>query len=344
MIDMRSDTASLPTPEMMAAIQQAKLGDVINDEDPTVKELESLAAEIFGKEAALFTCSGTMSNQIAVMALTERGDEIIVGERSHIYNLEVAALATLSQVQARPVPFVKGYLDPTVVREAIMPVGVQRPRTKLICLENTYDLNRCYPMSAENTAEICRLAHSYGISVYLDGARIFNAAATLGVDVKDLVRDVDALQVCLTKGLGAPFGGLLVGSRAFIERCRLMRQRVGGGLRQGGIVAAPGIVALREMTKRVGEDHENAKALALGLVEIDPTLLDPSDVVANAVTVDVSRTGTEPQVFLEGLLREGIKAKRISETEFRFMTYWNIGPQEVQKALDAVKKVLHPGT
>lgn len=342
MIDMRSDTASMPTAEMMSAIQLAKLGDDISGEDPTVNKLEEIAAEIFGKEAALFTCSGTMSNQIAVMALVGRGDEVIVGERSHIYNLETGGLAALSQVQVRALAFPDGYMDPELVRAAIQPFGVQAPTTRLICLENTYDLNAGIPVTAENTAEICALAHSFGIPVYLDGARIFNAATSLGVSVKDLVRDVDALQVCLTKGLGAPFGAVLAGSREFIDKCKRMRQRVGGGLRQAGIVAAPGIVALSHMSQRLAEDHRNARILARGLKEIDPSLLDSAEVPTNAVTIDIRHTGIRSEDFQSQLLQSGVKIKQIGISKFRMMTYHNIGPQEISHVLDSIKLALKP--
>lgn len=342
MIDLRSDTASMPTPDMMSTIQEAGLGDDILGEDPTVNKLEAVAAELFGKEAALFTCSGTMSNQIAVMALVGRGDEIIVGDRSHIYTLEAGGLAALSQVQVRALPFPGGYMDPSLVEAAIQPLGMQNARTRLICLENTYDLNFGYPVTAENTAEICALAHSYGMPVYLDGARIFNAAISLGVDVKELVRDVDALQVCLTKGLGAPFGAVLAGSREFIDTCKRMRQRVGGGLRQAGIVAAPGIVALTQMPQRLAEDHQNACTLAKGLKAIDGTLLESGEVPSNAVNIDIAQTGIDSKVFLERVQRSGVKIKQVGLTQFRLMTYYNIGPQEIQRALDAVKIALSP--
>jgi threonine aldolase len=326
--------------EMMEAIQTAKLGDDILSEDPTVKQLEKLAADTFGKEAALFTCSGTMSNQIAVMAMAERGDEIIVGERSHIYNLETGGLAALSQVQVRALPFPKGYMDPDMIKAAILPYGIQYAKTKLICLENTYDLNRGYPVTPKNTAEICELAKTHNIPVYLDGARIFNAAAALGVDIKDLTNDVDALQVCLTKGLGAPFGAVLAGSKPFVEKCRRLRQRLGGGLRQAGIVAAPGIVALNKMPQRIYKDNLNAKLLAKGLKEVETTLLDEDSVVTNALTIDISKTGLSSEVFLSGLLQHGIKVKQVGATEFRLMTYYSIGPDEIQKAVDAVRAVL----
>lgn len=342
MIDVRSDTASMPTADMMSAILAAELGDEILGEDPTVRKLEAVAADLFGKEAALFTCSGTMSNQIAIMALTSRGDEVIVGSRSHIYNLEAGGLAALSQVQVRALPFPKGYMDPAVVREAIQPIGMQYATTRLICLENTYDLNQGYPVTAENTAEICALAHSFGIPVYLDGARIFNAATSLGVPVLDLVRDVDALQVCLTKGLGAPFGAVLAGSKEFIETCRRLRQRVGGGLRQAGIVAAPGIVALTQMTHRLEADHQNAAILAAGLKQLDGTLLESTSVPSNAITIDISRTGVDPKAFLQRVNEAGVRIKPIGQTEFRLMTYHNIGSNEIEKILDAVRLGLHP--
>ncbi|MDR1710228.1 MAG: PLP-dependent transferase [Candidatus Accumulibacter sp.] len=339
MIDMRSDTASLPTPAMLEAIRNAPLGDEILGEDPTVKRLEALAAEIFGKEAALFTVSGTMSNQIAVMAFTQRGDEIVVGSRSHIYNLEAGGLSALSQVQPRPLEFPQGRMDPAQVEEAIRPPGVQNARTGLVCLENTYDLNKGYPVTAENTAEVCRAAHGRGVPVYLDGARIFNAAISLGTDVRALTREVDAVQVCLTKGLGAPFGALLMGEKSFIEKCKWLKQRLGGGLRQGGVVAAPGVVALTSMRERLREDHENARRLALGLKEIDATLLDAEDVRSNAVGIDASAARIDPETLLRRLSEEGIKIKRTGPSSFRLMTYPGITREHVETVLAAMKKI-----
>lgn len=341
MIDVRSDTATLPNSEMLDAILKAKLGDEILGEDPTVARLENLAADILGKEAAIFTCSGTMSNQIAVMALTKRGDEIIVGEKSHLYNLEAGGLAALSQVQVRTISCPKGYMDPDLIKVNIMPRQVQYAKTGLICLENTYDLNYGYPVTAENTREVCNIARDYGIPVYLDGARIFNAAVSLKIDVKELVREVDAVQVCLTKGLGAPFGSVLAGNRMFIDECKHLKQRIGGGLRQAGIVAAPGIVALTKMPQRLEEDHVNAQILANGIKEIDSTLLNLDDVVTNAIVLDVSETSISSDDFRLGLLQNGVKVKQIGSSKFRIMTHLNIGQEEIRYILESIRKVFN---
>lgn len=339
-IDARSDTATRPTPAMMEAIGAAALGDEILGEDLTVNRLQELAAELLGKEAALFTTSGTMSNQIAVMALARRGDEVIVGSRSHIYNLETGGLAALSQVQARPLEFPDGYADPALVAAAIRQPGVQNARTGLICLENTYDLNRGCPVTAENTREICELAQARGITVYLDGARLFNAAVALNTTAKELARPVDAVQVCLTKGLGAPYGAVLAGGREFIAECRRLKQRLGGGLRQAGIVAAPGVVALESMVGRLAEDHENAAFLARELHGIEPSLLDPAGVHTNAVNIDISGTGVRAEELLAGLERAGIRIKQVGPVNFRLMTHLNVRRPEVDKILAAVRSIL----
>jgi threonine aldolase len=324
---------------MMAAIRTAPLGDEILGEDPTVRQLEELAADILGKEAALFTASGTMSNQIAVMAFTRRGDEIILGAKSHLYNLEAGGLGALSQVQTRPVDFPKGVADPDLLASLIRPSGVQAARTGLICLENAYDLNMGYPVSAENTRDVCAMARRRGIPVYLDGARIFNAAVSLNIGVKDLAREVDAVQICLTKGLGAPFGSLLLGDRPFIEKCKWLKQRLGGGLRQGGIVAAPGIVALTTMIGRLGEDHENALRLARGLNAIEKSLLDPEEVKTNAVSIDIGNTCLKAEELLSRLLDAGIKIKRTGPTNFRLMTHANIGKEEIDLILETMSAI-----
>jgi threonine aldolase len=235
-IDLRSDTAALPTEGMFDAMRAAELGDDVLGEDVNVRKLEETAARMFGKEAALLVSTGSMANQVAVMVYTQRGQEVIVGAESHMYNLEGAGLAALSQVQARPVSCPKGYFDPAKVAGAIQGTGVQSARTGLICLENTYNLNRGYVMSLENIAEIASLATKNGIPVYMDGARIFNAAAALGIEAEEIARHVDAVQFCMTKGLGAPFGSLLMGRNEFIREARIVRQRIGGGIRHLGLL------------------------------------------------------------------------------------------------------------
>ena len=338
-INLSSDTVTLPTPEMLQAIATAELGDDILGEDPTVRRLEELGAEIFGKEASLLTISGTMANQVAVMTFTQRGQEVILGEESHIYNLEVAALATLSQVQTRPIPCPAGYFDPVMVRNAIQPPGVQKAATGLVCLENTYDLDKGLAITEENTREICAIAHHQNIPVYLDGARIFNAALSLGKNVAELTSPVDALQVCLTKGLSAPLGSLLAGKKEFIAEARRIRQRIGGGMRQAGIIAAAGIIALTKMVDRLAEDHEHAHALTKGLCDIDKRLLR-HPVNTNIVSIDVGKLSIDTEAFFKQVTNSGIKIKSIGDGCYRMVCHRHISLENINYVLVTFNRVI----
>lgn len=338
-IDLRSDAVTLPTKEMLEAIVGAELGDDILGEDPTVKRLEELGATILGKEASLLVISGTMANQVAVMTFTQRGQEVILGDQSHIYNLEVAALATMSQVQVRLISCPAGYFDPVEIENAVQLPGIQEATTGLICLENTYDLNRGFVMSLENTEEIGAIGRKYSIPVYMDGARIFNASLALGKSAKELVTPVDAVQVCLTKGLSAPLGSLLIGKKDFIEEARRMRQRIGGGMRQAGVIAAAGIIALTKMVDRLAEDHENAQVLAQGLNEIDECLLE-YEVQTNIVLIDVGSLGIDGDFFLNQVMQRGIKIKKIGRTSFRMICHYGVTRKEIDKVLIAIREIV----
>src|SRR5699024_8104534 len=234
-IDLRSDTITLPTSEMMETIPQTSLGDDILGEDPTVRKLEKKAARILGMEDALLVISGTMANQIALMNFSQRGQEVIVGKDSHMYNMESAGISALSQVQVRLVDVINGYYNPDNIEESISLGDIQKPKTALICLENTYDLNGGYSVTIDNMKEIMEVANKYNIPIYLDGARIINAATALDVKPKSLCDHVDAVQFCLTKGLGCHLGSILAGSERFIKLAKFNRQRLGGGMRQAGI-------------------------------------------------------------------------------------------------------------
>lgn len=339
MIDLRSDTVTKPTERMRDAMRDAVVGDDILGEDPTVRRLEELGAGIFGKEAGLLVTSGTMANQIAVMAFTERGQEIIVGEETHIYNLEVAALACLCQVQVRTVFVDRGYFDPVEVESAIQKPGIQNAVTGLISLENTYDLNRGYVVTPENTREIVRVAKKYKMPVYLDGARILNAAAAIKKDVKNFVEDVDALQLCLTKGLAAPIGSLLIGSKDFIEKARWIKQRIGGGMRQAGIIAAPGIVAFEDMVGRLSEDHEKALTLAKGLKNIGLGI-DLTQVQTNVIHITLEQPDIYAQEFCFKLADFGVKAKPVGLKEVRMITHKDFPENNINKVIKAVESCL----
>lgn len=339
-LDYRSDTVTLATPAMRQAMFDAEVGDDILGEDPTVRRLEAYGASLFGKEAGLFVVSGTMANQTAVMTLTQRGDEVLVGEESHIYNLEVGGLAALSGVQVRPLRSAEGRFDARTLRAAIRPSGVQSPVSRLLCLENTYDLNRGIPLPVEYIDEMCEIAHSCGLQVYLDGARIFNAAAAVGTDLQTLCRSVDALQVCLSKGLAAPIGSLLVGSREFVEKARWVRQRLGGGMRQAGHIAAAGLVALETMIGRLNEDHQHARMLAEGLAAIDERLVDVSLPLTNVVRVEFGPLGRDSGAMVAALIEHGIKVKPISPTACRMITHWGITEQDIKLTLDILRQIL----
>lgn len=324
MIDLRSDTVTLPTREMLKAMQQAKVGDDILREDLSVRDLEELSAKIVGKEAAMFTVSGTMSNQIAVMTLTERGDEIIVGDKSHIFNLEVGGVAALSQVQVHPVDFRDGQLECLELEKFIRSYGVQFPRSSLLCLENTYDLNLGIAIPAEQIKNISAVAHENGMNVYLDGARIFNAAQKLNIEVYQLCKPVDAVQFCLTKGLCAPFGAILAGSNEFIEKARWFKQRLGGGFRQVGYMAAAAIVALNKAGAQVEEDNRKAECLASLLLEQCPELLKWIPNQTNIIKIDISTFDCNEIWFMQQLKEEQILIKPLGNGTFRLVCHKDI--------------------
>ena len=339
-IDLRSDTVTQPTDEMRRAMMEAEVGDDILGEDPTVDRLEALAAKMLGKEAGLFLISGTMANQVAIMAATLRGDEILVSETSHIYNLEVSGLAALSGVQARPLRSDRGRFDLHEVRKAIRPKGIQSAVTRLICFENTFDLNRGIPLPADYVSEVMAVAHERGVSGYMDGARLFNAAVALGVPASDLTADVDAVMICLSKGLCAPVGSILAGSVDFIDRARWVRQRIGGGMRQAGHMAATGIVALEKMVPRIAEDHANARLLIAKLNEIRPGLVEPTSGQTNVIQASFESAGKTAQFMADELLKRNVKVKPIGDWACRMITHLGIGPNEVEQAVQAIEEVL----
>lgn len=338
-IDLRSDTVTKPTPEMREAMKDAVVGDDILRDDPTVIELEELAAEIFGKEAALFTVSGTMSNEIAVMVYTKPGDEIVVFSDSHIYNLETGGLSAISGVQVRPVKTGNGVYDPEVLGQAIMPEGVQRARTRLICLENSFHLDRGLAVSKEDYKETIRIAREKGIPLFMDGARIFNSAVALQTTVKELTDFCDSVDVCLSKGLAAPIGSMLMGRKDFIEEARRVKQRLGGGMRQAGVIAAPGIIAMTKMVKRLHEDHENAERLRSGLEALG-IKVDREGILTNIVNLDVSPVGLESSSFAGKLSQFNIKVKVCSKANLRMVTHHDIKREDVLFVLEKVETMI----
>ncbi|MGQ9546489.1 MAG: low-specificity L-threonine aldolase [Dehalococcoidia bacterium] len=338
-IDLRSDTVTHPTPEMRKAMFEAEVGDDVYGEDPTVNRLERMAAEIMRKEAALFTSSGTQSNLISVLTHTRHGDEIIVGDQAHILWYEVGGVATLGGVIMRTVPNDSGgRLNPDDIERAIRGKDVHYPQTTLLCLENTH--NRCGGaiLTADYTDKVCDLAHARGLKVHLDGARIFNAAVALRAPVCTLAKNVDSVAFCLSKGLSAPVGSLLCGSSDFIERARKFRKMLGGGMRQAGVIAAAGIVALETMVDRLAEDHANARRLARGLANIKGIRLAQDDVPTNIMMFDLS-----PELsvvdFYKGLEKLGVKVGLRDGGQFRAVTHRMVSSSDIDEALARIEAV-----
>jgi threonine aldolase len=339
-IDYRTDAVTLATYEMRQAMANAEVGDDFEGEDPTVNRLEDMSAKMFGKEAGMFVISGTMANQIAIMAVTQPGDEVLVGEETHIYNLENGGLAALSGVQARPLRSVDGQFDFKDIKRAIRTRGIQSPSSRVLCLENTYDLNQGIPLSAEYMSQVSSLAHEDNLFVYLDGARIFNTAIALDIDTEVLCQSVDAMQFSLCKALSAPVGCMLLGSIKFIERARVIRHRMGGAMAQAGHMAAAGIVALETMIDRIKDDHSNARRLAIGLASIDERLVNVEGTLTNIIQADFSSANKDAAYIAADLNHCGIKVKVIDRAGCRFVTHSGITSEDIDKTIEAVRIII----
>jgi threonine aldolase len=339
-IDLRSDTVTRPSPEMRRAMAEAEVGDDVFIEDPTVNRLQERAATIFRREAALFVPSGTMGNLTCIIAHTRPGQEVICEAAGHVYNYEMASMAAVAGVLPRVVNGEDGILTWEAVSKAIRPKIYYRAQTALISLENTHNMagGTVYPTSIAN--EVCDRAHAAGIAVHLDGARIFNAAAYLGEDVAEMTEKFDSIQFCLSKGLGAPVGSMIVGSREFIERCRSIRKMLGGGMRQAGVLAAAGLLALEHGPQRLHIDHENAKFLANRLVEIPEITIDPTKVQTNIVIFGLKKAGWSSSDFLDALARRGVLAVPVDNEKVRMVTHLDVDRNDVEEAAHAVKEVL----
>ncbi|MFZ4793280.1 MAG: threonine aldolase family protein [Blastocatellia bacterium] len=343
-IDLRSDTVTKPTPAMRRAMAEAEVGDGVYLEDPTVNRLQERAAELFGKEAALFVPTGTMGNQICVKLQSRPGSEVILEERSHIYNYEMGAAAVLSGVTFRPVRGENGILAWNDIRPAIhhgAPYYVTP--TSLITLENSHNMAGGALMPVETIREICDGAHALGIPVHLDGARIFNAAAALGVPVAEIAAPLDTVMFCLSKGLGAPVGSLIVGRRELIREAISLRKLLGGGMRQIGILAAAGLIALEESPALLRLDHQHARRLAEGLAEIPGVAIDPARVVTNIVISDISGTGWTTGDFAAALKSRGVLANGISPREMRFVTHCDVNSEEIGETLRIITAIFSEG-
>lgn len=329
-MDFRSDTVTKPTARMRAAMAEAVVGDDDYGEDPTVHALEEFSADLLHMPQALFMPSGTMANQVAVLAQSARGDEVLVEARAHIYVLEAGSLSFLAGVQPRPLAGERGVLDPQVVRRAFSVGDLHCPATRLLCLENTHNLAGGRVSSVAETAALVAEAHRLGLRVHLDGARLFNAAAHLQVEPHQLCAGVDSAMFCLSKGLGAPVGSVLLGSHEMIEQARKHRKRLGGGMRQAGVLAAAGLVALAEMRDRLVEDHVNAKHLAKGLAEVPGFQVDAAEVQTNIVMADVPNA----ERVVQELARLGILTNALGASQIRFVTHVDVGRKDVEQALD----------
>jgi len=339
-IDLRSDTVTLPTDEMREAINNAEVGDDVYQEDPTINRLEELAAKKLGKEAALFVPSGTMGNLIAVLTHCQRGDEVILEMDSHIYYYEVGGLSAVAGVIPRLIIGDKGILNPQNIKKALREENLHYPKTTLICLENTHNRAGGTIIPPIVTKEICQLAHQRNIAVHLDGARIFNAAIALNIEPALLTKDVDSVMFCLSKGLSAPVGSILTGSKEFIKRARKNRKMLGGGMRQAGILAAAGIIALENMVERLEEDHKNARILGEGLADISGIKVDLATIQTNMVYFDLRESSMDTFQFLPKLAEYNILGSPRPPTKVRLVTHYGINEKDIYTTIKAIKEIV----
>lgn len=348
LIDLRSDTVTLPTPEMREAMYHAEVGDDVYGEDPTINRLEEMAASLTGKEDALFVPTGTMGNAIALLTHCGRGQAVIVGDQSHVYHYERGSASTLGGAPMHVVPTLpNGMLDMQEVREGIIEENDEHEAaTALICIENSH--NRCggTVQSVEEVETLTVLAHGRGVKVHMDGARVFNAAIALNVPVNRLVCDVDSVMFCLSKGLSAPVGSMLAGSCEFIHRARRQRKLLGGGMRQAGVLAAAGIVALERMIERLAEDHANCKQLAKGLARFPQVELDPARVVTNIIIFTLCDSQRLPfsdaaiNAFLQRAQEQGVLLSRMGPHGIRAVTHYGIECADIERALQGIERAL----
>jgi threonine aldolase len=335
MIDLRSDTVTKPTPKMREAIFNANVGDDVYGEDPTINQLEELAAKMLGKESALFVTSGTQGNQLAVLASCSPGDEIIVESESHIFFYEGGAISALAGVQPRAVKGQKGEMNPLDVKNAIRTQDIHFPDTSLICLENTHNRSGGSVVSTDNMKAIYNIAHNASIPVHIDGARLFNAAVASHRNVTDYTQYCDSVQICLSKGLGSPVGSILAGDKNMIQKARKWRKRLGGGLRQAGFLGASGIISLTEMVDRLQEDHRKALKLAEAIENINGiSLVNKPE--TNIVIVNIEKTGMANDEFLEMLKSRGVLAVPFGEGQIRLTTHYDVDEKDIDQAIKAI--------
>ena len=338
-VDVRSDTITQPTDEMREAMRNAVVGDDYYREDPTVTELEELATAKLGKEAGLFVTSGTMGNLVSILTHTQRGDAIILEAEAHIYRCETAHLAAVAGVMPKRVKGNKGILDPADVEEAIFAEGVLYPRTSLVCMENTHNAGGGTCVTPDQMGALRKVADNHEMAIHVDGARIFSAAVALGLDPKELAKDADSLTFCLSKDLACPFGSLIVARKEFINHARKNRQMVGGGMRQAGIMAAAGIVALRTMIDRLSEDHDNARTLAEGMVKLGFEI-DMETVQTNMVFFEVPSEMIDAKKFVQDLDKLGVRVNPPRGKRIRMVTHCGVTREDIDYTLQSVKEVI----
>jgi threonine aldolase len=343
-IDLRSDTVTRPTPSMRKAMAEAEVGDDVYGEDPTVNRLEQRAAEITGKESALFVPTGTMGNTIAIKVHTHHGQEVICDARAHLLDWELSMTAWFAGCLVRTVSSPSGVPRWEHIRTALRSFGQHNAPTACIEIENTHNMlgGRVYPLA--DIDEICQEAHALNLKVHMDGARVFNAATALSQPVARVVRDVDTVMFCLSKALGAPVGSMLCGPAESIAQARLYRKRLGGGMRQAGILAAAGLVALEETPPRLSQDHANARLFAEAIQRLPGIHLDPATVETNIVIFDVSATGSSPQAISGALKSRGILLNGINDRQLRAVTHYDVSAEDRAVAAEALRDVLAGGT
>ena len=339
-VDLRSDTVTKPTPEMRRAMAEAEVGDDVYGEDPTVNRLEARAAEIFEREAALFVPTGTMGNAIAMRMHTRPGQEVVCEQNGHIYNYEMASMSAIAGCLARPVPTQNGILTWPLVKAALRLNSPFRAWTGMVACENTHNMAGGRVLPTEIAEEICDECHELSIPVHLDGARIFNAAVALGKSVGEITRKFDSIMFCVSKGLGAPVGSLLVGSRDFIAQARRHRKVLGGGMRQVGVLAAAALVALEKSPPHLHIDHENAKVLAEALAKIPGIRLDPKEVVTNIIVFDVSGTGMTAEDISQKLKGNRVIANGVGPYTMRMVTHYDVDRAGCLRAAQALARIV----
>ena len=339
-VDLRSDTVTKPTPEMRRAMAEAEVGDDVYGEDPTVNRLEQAAASVFGREAAIFVPTGTMGNQIAIKIHTQPGQEIICEERAHVYNWEMATLSSFSGCIVRPVRAGAGVLTwHEHIRRVVAPKIYYRAQTGLIVLENTHNMAGGTVSPVEVMDEVCASAREVGIPVHLDGARIFNAATHLGRPVAEITKGFDSVMFCLSKGLGAPVGSILVGGKGFIEKARIYRKALGGGMRQAGILAAAGLIALEKMATRLQEDHDNARFMAEALAQLPGVRVGLDAVQTNILIFDITQPGLTAPDVTRRLAEQNVLASGISTQQVRLVTHMDVDRAGCERAVDVLRTI-----